>query len=283
MRIARLVIENEPRYVVGDGNENWIALDDLGITINDSGELAAALGQIRTKRDGWTGTTISRDDSLVFLPPIERPVQSIAIGRNYALHVKETGSDLPAQPVIFSKLPSSFTGTDSSITVDSSRTSELDYEVELVVMIGKEAKGVSQDDALDYVAGYLVGNDISARDCQRRDGQFDFAKGMDTFGPLGPWLTTSDEIPDPQNLNLKSTVDGQIRQSSNTEHMIFSIPFLIEYISAVVTLRPGDLIWTGTPHGVALGMPDKPFLQHGQNVTCEIEGLGTVSNTVAFV
>lgn len=277
MRIARIIAQDETTYAASIGDD-WYSLKRLGFEFEDSGSVVEGIDDIRAAlNDAPNSAEVVPEE---FLAPIVRPTQSLAIGRNYALHVKETGSDVPQKPVVFAKLPSSFVGPKQEVIVDRSYAKELDYEVELVVVIGKTAKSVDQEHALDHIAGYLVGNDISARDRQREDGQYDLAKGMDTFGPVGPWITTADAVPDPQNLNLSTTVDGEVRQSSNTSHMIFSIPFLIEYLSRVITLQPGDVVWTGTPHGVALGLEGTPFLREGQTVTCEVEGLGSVSNSV---
>lgn len=277
MKLARTLVDGTPTFVLSEDGDRWVAASSV---VADAESYAALVSRLH---DG-----ISNDDLLAapevtpaeFLPPTGALDKSIAIGKNYVAHVEETGSDIPTHPVVFSKFPTSFVGATGDIVVDSGVTSKVDYEVELVIVIGKEAKGVSKEDALSVVAGYTVGNDVSARDCQRRDGQFDYAKGMDTFGPIGPWITSADEVANAGALRISSAVNGQTRQNADTSLMIFPVDVLIEHLSRVITLKPGDLIWTGTPAGVALGMDDSAFLKDGDVISCEIEGLGELSNTV---
>lgn len=281
MKIARIENAGTTEYAVEGRGGGWIPLGSRGIQPANSRELVEALEQI----SAVVGEASETDEISPerFLSPVVSPLNSLAIGRNYLLHAEETGSKVPDQPMMFSKLPGSFTGARDDIPVDPSLTDKLDYEVELVVLIGRTANHVSREDALKHVAGYLVGNDVSARDCQKRDGQYDRAKGMDGFGPLGPWITTAEDVPDPQNLALVSAVNGEVRQSSNTKHMIFDVAYLIEYLSAGITLHPGDVIWTGTPHGVALGMADdNAFLKPGDRIRCEIDQLGALDNPVSL-
>lgn len=207
------------------------------------------------------------------------PGKIIAIGRNYADHAAETGSDLPKVPLIFAKLTNSIISTGEAITWNTSITKEVDWEVELAVVIGKMAKNVPEEKALDYVFGYTVANDVSARDLQLRiDAQWTRGKSLDTFCPLGPYIVTRDEIADPQNLNLKTTVNDEVVQDSNTKFMIFNVAHLISYISRSITLEPGDLILTGTPSGVGEGMKPPRYLKDGDVVTCSIEGIGEITN-----
>ena len=160
---------------------------------------------------------------------------------------------------------------------------ELDYEVELAVIIGKKCKNVSEQEALDQIFGYMILNDVSARDIQFQDKQFTRGKSFDTFAPCGPWITTKDEIQEPQNLRLLTNINGEQRQNSNTKNMHLKIPQIISKLSKVMTLEPGDIISTGTPEGVALKNPDTPFLKDGDKIHMEIEKLGTIKNTVKFV
>ena len=160
---------------------------------------------------------------------------------------------------------------------------DLDYEVEMAVIIGKECKNISEDDAYDAVFGYMILNDISARDIQFKDKQFTRAKSFDTFAPCGPWITTKDEIDDPHNLRLLTKINGDTRQNSSTKNMHLKIPQIISRLSKVMTLEAGDIISTGTPEGVALGNPDFPFLKDGDLIEMEVEGLGAIKNTVKFV
>ncbi|MCK6578666.1 MAG: fumarylacetoacetate hydrolase family protein [Anaerolineae bacterium] len=207
------------------------------------------------------------------------PGKIIAVGRNYAEHAKETGSVPPERPLLFAKLSSAVIGSGEAITWRTSNTTEVDWECELAVVIGRTAKDVPEDMALDYVFGYTVANDVSARDIQNRiDSQWTRGKGLDTFCPLGPYIVTRDEIADPQNLSLKTTVNGEVMQDGNTRDMIFGVSTLIAYTTRSITLEPGDVIITGTPAGVGMGMKPPRFLKHGDVVTVSVEGIGEIAN-----
>ncbi|MEO8233842.1 MAG: fumarylacetoacetate hydrolase family protein [Flavobacterium sp.] len=225
-------------------------------------------------------------DKVTFLAPIEKPRKNIiGIGLNYTEHVAEsartldTTGKLPAKPIIFSKPPTTVTGTNTNIIKNTKLTEQLDWEVELAVIIGKKGKYVSKEDALDYVFGYTVINDISARDC-RREGQWIVSKGQDTFAPMGPFLVTKDEIENPHNLNLSLKVNGVEKQNSNTKFLLFNINDLIEDLSTVFTLEPGDIIATGTPSGVGAGRNPQEFMFDGDVVEATVEGIGTIVNTI---
>ncbi|MEO8607101.1 MAG: fumarylacetoacetate hydrolase family protein [Chloroflexota bacterium] len=208
-----------------------------------------------------------------------RPSKLICIGRNYAEHAKETGSAVPTAPIIFAKFPSSIIGNGETITWNESITKEVDWEGELAVVIGKKARHVKEEDALNYVFGYTIANDVSARDLQlREDSQWTRGKSLDTFCPLGPWVVSRDEIADPHNLSVKTTVSGEVRQDGNTKDFIFNIPVLISYCSRMFTLEPGDLILTGTPPGVGEGMKPPTYLKDSDTVTITIEGIGELTN-----
>lgn len=207
------------------------------------------------------------------------PGKIIAIGRNYAEHAKETGSALPDKPLIFAKFSSSVIGPGDAITWRESITTQVDWEVELAVIIGQRAREVSEEDALNYVYGYTVANDVTARDLQQKlDTQWTRGKSLDTFCPLGPYIVTRDEIADPQNLAVKTTVNGEVMQDSNTSNMIFNVKHLISYSSRMFTLEPGDIILTGTPDGVGMGRKPPVFLKDGDTVTVSVEGVGEISN-----
>ena len=208
----------------------------------------------------------------------ERP-KIFCIGVNYAEHAAETGSKLPEEPVVFAKFPTSLNSPGHNI-VTPPNSSSLDYEVELVVVIGKRARRVTQAEAYDYVFGYTCGNDVSERHFQRHDRQWLRAKSSDTFAPTGPVIVTHDEIADPHQLALWSKVNGEIRQNYNTSHMIFKVPKLVEFISHYLTLEPGDMIFTGTPPGVGLGMKPPQFLKPGDVVEVWVEKIGSLVNTV---
>ena len=225
-------------------------------------------------------------DAVTFLAPIPKPRKNIiGIGLNYTEHVAEsarsldTSKELPQQPVIFSKPPTTVTATHTNVLLNRKLTNQLDWEVELAVVIGKKGKYVPKSDALDYVFGYTIINDISARDC-RRSGQWIVSKGQDTFAPMGPILVTKDEIENPHNLNLSLTVNGIEKQSSNTKFMLFNINDLIEDLSTVFTLEAGDIIATGTPAGVGAGRTPQEWLQEGDIVKCTVEKIGSIENTV---
>jgi len=223
---------------------------------------------------------------ITILAPIPKPRKNIiGIGLNYTEHVAEsartldTSNELPQKPVIFSKPPTAVTATNTNILLNPKLTQQLDWEVELAVVIGKKGKYVSKENAMDYVFGYTVINDISARDC-RRAGQWIVSKGQDTFAPMGPYLITKDEIENPHHLNLSLTVNGIEKQNSNTKFMLFNINDLIEDLSTVFTLEPGDIIATGTPAGVGAGRNPQEWLWDGDVVEATVEGIGTLVNTV---
>jgi len=223
------------------------------------------------------------------LAPIPRPRKNIfGIGLNYVEHVAEsarsldTSKDLPKQPVIFSKPPTAVCGPGDSIEHNAKITQQLDWEVELAVIMGRKAKRVEEADALDYVFGYTVLIDFSARDC-RRAGQWIVSKGQDTYAPMGPCIVTADEVPNPHDLDLWLTVNGVTKQSSNTRHMLFKVPTLISDISQGMTLEPGDIIATGTPDGVGAGRSPQEWLWPGDVVEAGVDGLGKLRHPIVAV
>lgn len=207
------------------------------------------------------------------------PGNVICVGLNYKDHAEESKIALPEQPVLFAKWTGAMIGPNDPIVLPLD-TQEVDYEAELAVVIGRECSGVQAEHALDYVAGYTCLNDVSARDFQRGDGQWVRAKSQDTFGPFGPYIVTKDDVPDPQILGINCSVNGRVLQNSNTSKMIFSVRELIAFISRGVTLRPGDVISTGTPHGVGFAHKPPVFLKAGDQVVVEIESIGRLSNPV---
>ncbi|WP_454740162.1 fumarylacetoacetate hydrolase family protein [Cupriavidus necator] len=223
------------------------------------------------------------------LAPIPRPRKNIwGIGLNYVEHVAEssrsldTSKELPKEPVIFSKPPTTVIGPGDAIEHNKEITQQMDWEVELAVIIGTRGKGVKEADALNYVFGYSVMIDISARDC-RRAGQWIYSKGQDTYAPFGPVIVTADEIPDPHTLDLSLTVNGVTKQSSNTRHMLFKVPALIADISKGMALEPGDIIATGTPDGVGAGRTPQEWLWPGDTVVGTVEGIGELRHPVVAV
>ena len=227
------------------------------------------------------------DPQVRWLPPILCPPKNVlCVGRNYAEHVKDAeraygkAVEVPEYPIWFTKAATSLIGSGAAILYDPSFTQKLDYEAELAIIIGKTCKRAAREKVYDYVFGYTVFNDVSARDVQRNHNQWFKGKSVDTYGPCGPWVVTRDAIPNPQQLDIRLTVNGEQRQHDNTRNMIFDIPTLIADISAGMTLEPGDIIATGTPTGVALGMTPQRFLNDGDEVAVEIEKIGRLVNRV---
>ena len=212
------------------------------------------------------------------LAPVPAPSKVVAIGLNYMDHCREQNIEPPKMPIIFAKFPSAVVGPGAAVRWDPALTRQVDYEVELAVVMGRTARRVPAAEALDCVAGYTICNDVSARDLQFGDRQWVRGKSLDTFCPLGPWLVTKDEIPDPHDLSLRCTVNGEILQDSTTAEMIFGVPQLIEFISRAFSLLPGDVIATGTPDGVGVFRSLQVFLKDGDVVTVEVEGLGQLTN-----
>jgi 2-keto-4-pentenoate hydratase/2-oxohepta-3-ene-1,7-dioic acid hydratase in catechol pathway len=203
----------------------------------------------------------------------------ICIGLNYSDHAAETGATVPPEPIIFMKATSAIAGPNDNVLIPRG-SEKTDWEVELAVIIGKTAKYVSEDEAMDYVAGYAVSDDVSERAFQtERSGQWTKGKSCDTFGPIGPWLVTRDEIPDPQNLKMWLTVNGQKMQDGSSSTMVYGVKYLVSYLSQFMSLHPGDVISTGTPPGVGMGLKPPRFLNDGDVVELGIEGLGTQKQT----
>jgi 2,4-didehydro-3-deoxy-L-rhamnonate hydrolase len=211
--------------------------------------------------------------------PICRPSKIICLGKNYAEHAKEGGFDAPDKPLLFCKAPSALSGPFDPILLPKS-SGQVDWEVELAVIIGKTCKRISRTNAMDHIAGFTIMNDVSAREAQFGDGQWFRGKSFDTFAPLGPVLVTPDEINDINNLQLTTRVDGALMQDGNTRDLIFDIPFLMEYISKDMTLMPGDIISTGTPSGVGIFRNPPVILKPGNVVECFIESIGSIINRV---
>lgn len=227
------------------------------------------------------GTLTFAADTLAvrrLLPPVDPP-NIFAIGRNYRGHIEETGARLPERPLVFQKATTAVIGAEAAIELPASAPDEVDFEAELAIVIGRPARRVSEDAAFDYVLGYTCANDVSARDCQRLDKQWARGKGFDTFCPLGPWLVTPDEL-DPECCAIRSRLNGQLMQDANTSAMVFSCRRLISYLSHQFTLLPGTVILTGTPEGVGFARTPPVFLQAGDCVEVEIDGIGTLSNSV---
>ena len=215
--------------------------------------------------------------TIQYAPPVLHPQKIICVGLNYRRHARESGMALPETPVLFAKFANALAAHQEPVPLPATAV-RYDYEVELGVVIGRRTRDVSKGEALDYVFGYCVTNDLSARDLQMRTGQWLLGKTLDKFLPTGPYLVTADQVADPQNLALRTWVNGELRQDSNTGDMVFSVAEIISYISRYMTLEPGDIISTGTPEGVILGMAEQAWLQPGDEVTVEVKGLGRLTN-----
>jgi len=238
---------------------------------------ASRSGQSLTGPDG-APLVFNRAD-VTFRAPILRPGKIICLGLNYADHAAEGGSEPPKAPLLFGKFANAIIGAGEPIVLPKA-TQKLDYEAELAVVIGRRAKLVALDHALDYVAGYMNLHDVSARDLQGETSQFFRGKSGDTFAPCGPYLVTSDDVPDPHALRIRSYVNGELRQDSNTRQLIFDVPFLVHHISKTITLEPGDIISTGTPSGVGTHRHPPSYLKPGDVVRIEVEGLGVLENPI---
>jgi 2-keto-4-pentenoate hydratase/2-oxohepta-3-ene-1,7-dioic acid hydratase in catechol pathway len=240
-------------------------------------EIDALLNNTQERRGRATAMAFAFD-TVEFLPPVF-PSKILAIGRNYVDHAIEGGAAPPKAPLIFNKLTSSLNAHNHPIILPTI-SSQVDFEAELAVVIGRRAKQVTKSDSLNYVFGYSLINDVSARDLQYGDGQWTRGKGLDTFAPLGPFITTRDEIPEVQMLKIEGRLNGEVMQSSNTEKMIFTVAYLVSYISQGITLEPGDVIATGTPDGVGIFRKPPVLLKAGDVFEVSIEKLGTLRNPV---
>ncbi len=286
MKIARLGYLNYETY--GFVNNDHVATKDE-ITYMTGVPIPQSIKEFLF--DGWYDEIVDKLDNLPYeeklskfniLPPIANPSKIICLAFNYSDHAQEQNLDPPKDPVIVLKPRNTLCGTNSEI-VCPKFVKELDYEVELAIILGKNCKNVSEDEAKEAIFGYTILNDVSARDIQFKDKQFTRAKSFDTFAPCGPFITTSDEINDPQNLRLITRINQQIRQDSSTSKMFLKIPEIISKLSKVMTLEKGDIISTGTPAGVALKNPQFGFLKDGDEIEMEIEKIGILKNKVRFV
>jgi 2-keto-4-pentenoate hydratase/2-oxohepta-3-ene-1,7-dioic acid hydratase in catechol pathway len=213
-------------------------------------------------------------------PPVAKVWNFVAIGLNFVDHAKETGAPIPPEPILFNKAGNCIVGPNDDVMIPKD-SKQLDYEVEIAFVIGTRARYVTEADALAHIAGYTICNDVSERHWQKdRKGQWVKGKAFETSGPLGPWLVTTDEVPDPAALAMRLEVDGEVRQNGTTADMIFKIPFLLSYVTQFMVLEPGDVVTTGTPAGVALGMKQPKWLQAGQTMTLSIDQLGQQRQTV---
>ena len=285
MKIARLVLDGKETY--GLIKDDRVATKDdityqTGIPIPLNIKDFLFEGWYDEVKDKISDTSFKDQlEKFRLLAPIPDPPKIICLTFNYPAHAKEQNLVSPKEPVIFIKPRTTLCGTDSDIMCPNF-IKQLDYEIELAVIIGKTCKNVDESGSKDYIFGYMVFNDVSARDIQMRDKQFTRGKSFDTFAPCGPWITSADEVTNPQDLQLVTKINGQNRQDSSTKNMFIKIPSIISKLSTVMTLEKGDIIVTGTPDGVAMNNPSTPFLKNGDKIEMEIEKLGRIQNTVKF-
>ncbi|BAU27824.1 2-keto-4-pentenoate hydratase/2-oxohepta-3-ene-1,7-dioic acid hydratase in catechol pathway [Aneurinibacillus soli] len=260
---------------------------DVGTTLNETLTMEqvieqgdAGLARLRTLLEHPNLSYIDETE-ISYAPIVSKPEKIICVGLNYISHAEESNMQIPTSPVLFSKFANALAAHKEPIRLPR-HSEKIDYEAELVIVIGKTAKDVSEADALHYVYGYSAGNDLSARDFQFRSSQWLLGKTCDQFAPVGPYLVTADEVGDAGNLRIQCTVNGEVRQSANTKDMIFSCAAIISYVSHHMTLQPGDIIYSGTPEGVILGYPEdkQKWLQPGDKVAVSIEKIGTLTNVL---
>jgi 2-keto-4-pentenoate hydratase/2-oxohepta-3-ene-1,7-dioic acid hydratase in catechol pathway len=256
-------------------DDGWVPLSTLGLQAADTPDMINVASEAIERLNSGDGKSV---DDVTLTCPIVRPGKIIAVMLNYADHIRETGVMPPKRPSSFAKYASSLIGPYGQISANADVTAEPDYEGELAVVLARDARRASVADALSHVFGYTIANDVSARDIQRNDLQLSRAKSLDTFCPCGPWLTSADEVPDPQDLTVRTTVNDEIRQNSTTAEMIFSVAELISFFSQTMTLQAGDVILTGTPHGVGFARKPPVFLKAGDIVAVEIGPLGAICN-----
>jgi len=286
MKIARLFHENSETYGFVKGDK--VATKDeityqTGVPIPQSIKDFLFDGWYDEIKEQWDALSYEENISkFKLLSPIPNPNKIICLAYNYVDHAKEQNLLPPEEPAIVLKPRTTLTGTESDI-VCPDFVIQLDYEVELALIIGKNCKNINEEQAKEAIFGYMILNDVSARDIQFKDKQFTRGKSFDTFAPSGPWITTSDEIKDPQNLKLTTKINGEIRQNSSTNNMFIKIPEIVSKLSKVMTLEKGDIISTGTPAGVMLNKPNAVFLKNGDKIEMEIEKLGILKNTIRFV
>ena len=254
-------------YDAGHGARVGIIEDD---TIVDAG-----IDLFQARRGA---RSVSFDDSLL-LPPVPDPKKIVCVGLNYRDHAEESGMPIPENPILFAKFANAIVGHGRPIVVPPI-SEQVDYEAELGVVIGRRARAVAIEDALEFVLGYTCLNDVSARDLQFADGQWVRGKTLDTFCPIGPWIVTTDEVPDPQALGIRCIVNGEKLQDSTTAQMVFGVAELVSFISQAITLEPGDIIATGTPPGVGFARTPPVWLKPGDTVTVELDGIGALTNPV---
>jgi len=284
MRLARMTTTAEPgRTVAAVGHgDAWIPLERLGVaedTVSSDARsrIAGALEATAADQlDSWSVNGSEVD----LRQPLSTVGKIICIGLNYKDHIAEIGATAPAVPLVFAKYANALNAPYGGVRVPGEESAQLDYESELAVIVGRAGTWIAERDALSYVSGYAVANDVSTRDVQFAEGQWTRSKSFDGFCPLGPWITTSDVVADPGSLEIGTQVNGEKRQESSTSQLLYGIEEIISFVSRGITLEPGDVILTGTPPGVAMGSPEPQWLVPGDVVQCWVEGLGEVRNEI---
>jgi len=296
MRLLQFLTSRGLRVGVERGGDAVLDLSDLGgDAVLDLSDLGVVEDSVKSLLEGGvdrlaavqslvdargSGCKLLKKDDLQILAPVHNPGKVLCVGMNYRDHCEEQNAPIPSEPVFFSKCLNAICGTKADIKIPQV-TNQVDWEVELAFVIGKEGRDIPSESAMDFVAGYTTANDVSARDWQFKPemlGQWLLGKTMDNFCPIGPVLVTKDEIPDPYNLAMSLRVNGVTKQSSNTSQIIFQIPHIVSYVSRMLTLQPGDVILTGTPPGVGCFRNPKEFLKIGDQVEAEIENIGVITN-----
>jgi 2-keto-4-pentenoate hydratase/2-oxohepta-3-ene-1,7-dioic acid hydratase in catechol pathway len=280
MKLIRFGKEGFEKPGVQLENEKRIDVSDFGSDYNEKFFGNGGIERLRSWLIINQSTCPEVDENVRLGSPVTRPSKLVCIGLNYAKHAAESGMDVPKEPVIFFKATSAIVGPNDNLIIPKG-SNKTDWEVELAVVIGKKASYVEEADAMNHVAGYVLHNDYSEREFQiERSGQWVKGKSCDTFAPLGPFLATKDEIPNPHKLDLWLTLNGEIKQQSNTSDFVFNIPQVVSYISQFMSLLPGDIISTGTPFGVGMGLKPQRYLKSGDVVELGIQGLGTSKQVV---
>jgi acylpyruvate hydrolase len=272
-RAGGLAIPEEPARILAwlDMGEPWV--ESARELVSEIGADEGARSRLEQR-----GVMVARD-SVALSAPIPRPGKILCIGLNYRDHARETGATLPERPLLFSKFTTAVIGPGEAIVLPRA-SGKVDFEAELGVVIGRRSRHVPKGQALEHVLGYVNVNDVSARDLQRGDGQWQRGKSCDTFAPMGPWILTADEVPDPGRLAIRLRLNGKVMQDSSSSEMIFGVRELVEFLSETITLEPGDVIATGTPAGVGVARKPPLFLQAGDDVEVAVEGLGVLVNPV---
>jgi 2-keto-4-pentenoate hydratase/2-oxohepta-3-ene-1,7-dioic acid hydratase in catechol pathway len=290
LKFAAFKLKNDPQRVrVGQVSDDLSQIEEFSIDADLSEQ--GVVGILKAGHESLKRAAKHSMSDVILCAPVPRPRRNIfCVGKNYFEHAKEfsgsgfdssmtkPGDDIPQDPIIFTKVPESVVATGSQVLIPKNVSTAIDYEAELAVIIGRQAKGVSEADAMQYVWGYTIVNDVTSRDWQSRHKQWHMGKSFDTFCPMGPWVVTADEC-DGQTVDVKCYVNGELRQNSNSRDLIFNIPKLIATLSAGITLYPGDIIATGTPVGVGIGFKPPKYLVDGDVVKVEIEKIGSIENT----